>query len=94
MVQATFDLPEDLLAALESLAAERRSTPSAMMQLAIAELLRKRKLSPEEWIEGWHNLQREIGAEMPAGVTPEQIEFEIDAATDEVWAERRASRRN
>jgi predicted transcriptional regulator len=94
MAQATFELPEDLLAALESLAAERRSTPFAMMQLALAELLRKRRLSGEEWIEGWQNLQREVSKETPPGVTPEQIESEIDASTGEVWAERRDSRRN
>ena len=92
MVQATFDLPEDLLAALESLAAERRSTPSAIVFEALEVTLRTRRLSSEEWLRHLHELQESVHANGVAG-SPEQIEADIDAATDEVWAERRATRR-
>lgn len=93
MVQATFDLPEDTLAALEALAAERGASASALLQVALTEWLSRKRLSPDEWLATWRALQAEAAEDLPPGTTPEDIEAEIDAATEEVWAERRAAGR-
>lgn len=92
MVRATFDLPEETLASLEALAESRGSSASAMVALAILDLLRKKRLSPDEWLARFRELQTEVAKHGVPG-TPEEIEADIEASIDEVWAERRAARR-
>ncbi|MGE3076511.1 MAG: hypothetical protein AB7N24_20790 [Dehalococcoidia bacterium] len=92
MVQATFDLPPETLQALERAATERGTTVSEIMQLAIADMLRRDPATRREWEHRWAELQARVQAQRPTGLTPEQVEHEIDAATQEIWAEKRAAR--
>jgi hypothetical protein len=93
MVQASYDLPEETVASLEAWASAHGWPASFALQSAIAEFVGRQHMTSDEWLAELRKLQAEVAAHMPAGVTPEEIEAEIDAATHEAWAERRAARR-
>jgi predicted transcriptional regulator len=86
-------LQQDTLAALERIAARRGSDLPATVEAALSQFIALEELTDEQYQRAWDILLREIRAGVPRGITPDEIEADIDAATDEVWAERRARSR-
>jgi hypothetical protein len=86
-------LEQDTLAALERIAARRGSDLRATVEAALSQFIALEELTEEQYQRAWDILLSEVRAGIPPGVTIEEIEADIDAATDEVWAERRARSR-
>jgi Tfp pilus assembly protein PilN len=92
MVQATFELPEDTVAALQALARSRGAEVDEVAREALQEFVAASGMSDDEYQRRWDALLERVRNRIPGDVTPDDIEAEINAATDEVWAERRAAR--
>ena len=86
-------LEQDTLAALERIAARRGSDLKATVEAALSQYIALEELTEEQYQRAWDIILREIRVAVPQGVSAEEIEADIDAATDEVWAERRARSR-
>ena len=79
--------------ALKRVAEKTGSDVAATLERAVTQFLSLEEMSEEEYQRQWDELLAEVRANIPPGITPEQVDADIDAATDEVWAERRAGGR-
>ncbi len=84
------NLKPETYAALERMAVERGHAIDEAAEIAVEQFLCTRELSEEDYQRAWDNLIRETRSGVPADKTPEEIERDIEAATAEVWDERRA----
>ena len=91
-MQHTVELPDDQVRELERLAAEQRVSVDALVQHAVGDYLARRR-ERAEWGGRWDALVADIQSRMPPDVTPEEIEADITAASEELRAERAAARR-
>lgn len=86
-------LDEDQLRALKRLAAEEDQSVAAIVRDAVDIYLIKRAKSDAAWHEQMNALLDRVQSRIPPGITPEEIEADITAASEEVRQARRASRR-
>jgi hypothetical protein len=86
------NLRADTYRALESAARASGINLDEAAELAVERFLAGAEVSDEAFRDEWAALRASLMSHMPAEVTPEQIERDIDAATGEVWAERRRAR--
>ncbi len=84
------DVTPQTYAALEKLATRSGSSVERMLELAVEDFARRQDSSPAEWLQRWHDVQSEIQRKMPAGISDDEIEREIDRAVAEVRTARRA----
>ncbi len=91
-MQHTVQLPDEQVRELERLAAEQRLSVDELVQRAVGDYLARRREWPD-WGRRWDALVADIQSRMPPDVTPEEIEADITAASEEVRAERAAARR-
>ena len=91
-MQHTVELSDDQVRELERLAAEQRVSVDALVQRAVGDYLARRR-ERAEWGRRWEALVADIRSRMPPDVTPEEIEADITAASEELHAERTAALR-
>lgn len=86
------NLRPDTYRALEDAALASGLDLDEAAELAVEQFLAGTDDSDEAYRDAWASLRASLKSHLPAGTTPEQIERDIDAATDEAWAERRRAR--
>ena len=87
---ATINVQQSTFEAIKQIAERSGSDVAATVERALEQFIATQEMSDEEYRDAWAQLRRDVQAHMPAGITAEEIERDIDAATDEVWAERLA----
>jgi hypothetical protein len=87
---ATINVQESTFKAIKQIAERSGSVVAATVERALEQFIATEEMSDEEYRNAWEQLRRDVRAHMPADVTAEEIERDIDAATDVLWAERLA----
>lgn len=77
---------------LKEMAEKKGCTPDAMMQSLIVERAMTPAMTDEQWKDEWASIRRDVQASLPAGITDEEIEADIETARQEVWEERMRAR--
>ncbi|MBI3946640.1 MAG: hypothetical protein HY321_12025 [Armatimonadetes bacterium] len=90
----TIDVPDDLQARIEAMAKHRGEAIAELSQRVLVEYIKAEERGDarpwsQEARQSWDTAVADIQRNLPAGVTPEQIEAEITAAREEVRAECR-----
>lgn len=94
MQRTNIYLEEQQLRALKHLAAEERHSVADLVREAIDDYLAKRMTDETLWRERLETLLARVRNRVPADVSPEEIENDIDVARTEVRQLHRATRRH
>lgn len=85
------NLRPDTYRALEDAAQASGLALEEAAELAVEQFLSAAN-TDKAYAEAWAALRASIQSHLPPGITPDEIERDIDAATDELWGERRRAR--
>ena len=91
-MQRQIELRDDQLEELERMAGEERRSVDQLVQLAVSDYLARHHRDWSDWSRRWGSLAVEVRSSAQPGVTPEEIEADITAASEEVRTERAARR--
>ena len=87
------DVPSGTYEAIERIAARSGTDIAATVAEALSQFIHLKEMSDGEYQREWDVVLATIAASRPSAVTAAEVESDIDAATDEVWAKRRAGSR-
>jgi predicted transcriptional regulator len=76
--------------ALERIASRSGADVHATLEAALAQFISIQESSDQEYQRAWDELLASIREKAPKGISPDEIDSDINAATDELWAEQRA----
>jgi hypothetical protein len=92
MAHPLISLDDDRVRALERVAAEEHVSLDEVIRRAVDVYLEQRTQDARPWAERFREVVQQFRADVPAGMTPDEIEAEITANWDEYRAERAAAR--
>lgn len=85
---ATINVQQSTFEAIKQIAERSGSDVAATVERALEQFIAAQELSDEEYRDAWDRLLADIRSHIPKGLSPDEIEADIDAAIDEVRAER------
>lgn len=85
-------LEEDQLQALKHLAAQQDQSLAAVVRDAVDIYVTERIIDDAAWSERLEQLLKSVQSRIPSDITPEQIEADITAESEELRRERIAAR--
>lgn len=91
-MQRQIDFRDDQLEELERLAGKEQRSVDQLVQLAVSDYLARHDRDWSDWGRRWGSLTVEARSSTQPGVSPEEIEADITAASEEVRSERAARR--
>lgn len=87
---ATINVQQSTFEAIQGIAESEGSDVNATIEKALAEFIAARHMGDAAFQQRWDKVLADIRSHIPEELTPDEIESDIDAAVNEVRAERLA----